>query len=155
MDDLEKFIVKAKANSWVGGSKSSAQKPKSSRLGSFDSTFEEGSYFYQDSFFGETQFCGQEHVCLRRQPVWSQAYYGYLVRPDIFDGSQTREILKIALRALYREYRFLGGFSFQHERYQYVDVSHGDYRNFHGQEQIIYDSTVVYELRYFGGIVRK
>jgi hypothetical protein len=87
--------------------------------------------------------------------VWSQAYYGYVVRPDIFDGVQAAEILRHALRAMYRESRFLGGFQYEHERYKYVDSSQGDYRNFHGHEQILLDSVVVYELRYFGGMVRK
>lgn len=129
--------------------------PTSSRPGSFDIIFEEENFFYQDSFVGLSDFCGQEHVCYKGEPVWSQAYFGYLVRPDLFNGSKTVEILRLALGAMYRESRFLGGFEFNHQQCRYRDSSQGDFRNFHGKEEILLEGTVVYKLRYFGGLVRK
>lgn len=154
MENLESFIVKAKANGWVGA-EPGGKKIASSRLGSFDVTFEDRNLFYQDSFVGLTDFCGQEHVCFKGDAVWSQAYYGYLVRPDLFDGSRTVEILRMALGSMYREGRFLGSFSFRHELCEYQDSNQGDFKNFHGKEKILLDGTLVYELRYFGGLVRK
>jgi hypothetical protein len=117
--------------------------------------YEEGDSFYQDSFVGISDFCGQEHICLKNEAVWSMAYYGYLVRPDIFSNKQTIEVLRVALQALYSEKRFLGDFLFRTGTCTYVDSNFGDYKRFHGTEKILLDGTLVYELKYFGGLVQK
>ena len=154
MEKLKQFIVKAKANGWVGA-ESGGKKIASSRLGSFDITFEEDDFFYQDSFVGLSDFCGQEHICYRGEPVWSQAYFGCLLRPNYFGSSKAVEVLKLALGAMYREGNFLGGFEFSHQQCDYRDTNHGDYKNFQGKEEILLEGAVVYKLRYFGGLVRK
>ena len=48
MDELEKFIIKAKANGWEG-SEGGGKKIESSRLGSMDIVFNQGDYYYHDS----------------------------------------------------------------------------------------------------------
>lgn len=154
MEHLEKFIIKAKLNGWVGA-EPGGKKISSSRMGSLDITFEDDHFFYQDSFVGISDFCGHESVCFKNEPVWSQAYYGHIVRADIFDGQQTVEILRAALSAMYREGRFLGPFEFQHGQYQYRDTNQGNFKNFSGQEEILHNDIVVYRLLYFGGLVRK
>lgn len=154
MENLEHFIIKAKANGWVraepGGKNISP-----SRLGSLDIAFEEGDFFYQDSFVGLSDFCGQEHICFKGEPVWSQAYYGCIIRPDLIDGPRTVEVLKTALGAMYRENRFLGSFELPHKEYIYRDTNKGTFSNFSGQEEIHIKDEVVYRLQYFGGLVRK
>ena len=154
MQDLEKFIVKAKLNGWVGISPG-GKKINSSRLGSFDITFEEGNFCYQDSFVGLSDFCGQEHICFRGDPVWSQCYYGRILRPDLIDGPKTVEVLKLALGKLYQQGRFLGAFEYRHGDYTYADMNDGDWSNFSGIEEIRSNNDVAYRLRYFGGTVRK
>lgn len=154
MENLEKFIVKAKANGWVGAEPGGRKIP-SSRVGAFDIVFNEGNFFYQDSFVGLSDFCGQEHICFKDEPVWSQAYYGYIVRPDLFDRHLAVQILKLALGHMYGQGKFLGGFEFHQEKYEYRDVNQGDFRNFHGKEEILSSGVLLYELRYFGGLVRK
>lgn len=154
MNTLENFIITAKANGWVGA-KPGGKKTSPSRLGSFDITFSEGDFFYQDSFVGLSDFCGQEHICLNSNPIWSQAYYGHIIRPDLIDGPQVIEILKLALGNLYQEGRFLGGFEFQHRQFKYQDENKGDFKNFQGKEEIFLEDFLVYELLYFGGLVRK
>jgi hypothetical protein len=154
MENLEKFIVKAKANGWVGA-ESGGKKIGSPRRGSLDVVYEEGDFFYQDSFVGLTDFCGQEHICFKDEPIWSMAYYGYLVRPDLFNGSRTVEVLKKALAEMYRQNRFLGSFEYHYQQCEYRDSNRGDFKNFEGREEILLEGTLVYELRYFGGLVRK
>ena len=154
MENLEKFILKAKANGWVGAMPG-GKKIGPSRLGSYDVTFEEGDFFYQDSFVGLSDFCGQEHICLKNDPVWSQVYYGYIVRPDLFNGPRTVEVLRSALSAMYSEERFLGNFEFRYQECKYKDVNSGNYKKFQGKEEIFLENTLVYELQYFGGLVRK
>ena len=154
MENLERFIVKAKANGWVGA-EPGGKKVSPSRLGSLDVTFEEGDFFYQDSFVGLTDFCGQEHICFKGEPVWSQAYYGCIVRPELIDGPRIVEVLKAALGAMYLQNRFLGSFEFSYRECVYQDMSHGDFSNFSGQEEICIKGDVAYRLQYFGGLVRK
>lgn len=154
MENLEKFIIKAKMNGWVGAEEG-GKKIAPSRLGSLDVTFEEGDFFYQDSFVGLTDFCGQEHICNKGEPIWSQVYYGYIVRPDLIISSRVIEILRLALGNMYRMGKFLGEFEYRHQQYKYQDMNHGDFKNFQGNEKILLEETVVYELRYTGGLVQK
>lgn len=154
MDNLENFVIKAKANGWVRAESGGKSIPPS-RLGSLDITFEDGDFFYQDSFVGLSDFCGQEHVCFKGTPVWSQVYYGHIVRSDLINGSQVVETLRMALGAMYRENRFLGVFEFSHKEYTYCDVNHGDFSRFSGQEEIRVKGETAYRLQYFGGMVRK
>ena len=113
MTDLEQFIVKAKANGWVGVLKG-GKKIEASRKGSYDITYDEGDFHYHDSFVGFSDFCGQEHVTYKNDPVWSK------------DGD-----------------------------FEYRDMNLGDYQRFNGVEKILRQGTLVYELIYCGGVVRK
>lgn len=154
MDSLGKFIIKAKANGWVAAEPGGV-KIAPSRKDSLDITFEEGEYFYQDSFVGLSDFCGQEHVTLKNAAVWSMAYYGYLLKPDSFSGLEVVRVLKAALATMYKEGKFLGGFSYRMGAIEYRDTNSGDYKRFDGIERILSNDEPVYELRYFGGLVRK
>jgi hypothetical protein len=55
---LERFIVRAKAHTYVSG----AGQAESSRAGSHDLVFEDGDWSYRDSYLGGTDFLGQEVV---------------------------------------------------------------------------------------------
>ena len=80
-----------------------------SRQGSFDIIFDDGDLHYHDSFVGFSDFCGQEHVTHKSEPVWSMVYYGYLLAPDKFSGTEAVTVLKNALSKMYGQGRFLGG----------------------------------------------
>ncbi len=75
MENLERFIIKAKANGWVGA-EPGGKKISSACLSSLDVTFKEGDFFCHDSFVGLSDFCGQEHIYYKGEAVWSQAYFG-------------------------------------------------------------------------------
>jgi Domain of unknown function (DUF5680) len=102
---LNAFIVKAKRATYVGG----GEKADASRLGSHDLTFQDSDWCYLDSYFGGRDFLGQEAVWLMGEPVWAMSYYGYILRPDLFDGERAGQTIKAALTAMYTEGRFLGG----------------------------------------------
>ena len=150
MDELEAFIVRAKARTYVGGG---ASRP-SSRPASHDIGHEDGPWSYLDSYFGGTDFLGQEVVWYRGEPAWAMNYYGRIVRPDRIDAATAGAIIKEALAALYREGRFLGGFTFDAAAGRYSDRSQGDYRSFRGTEEITIGGDLVYRLDYHGGIVK-
>ncbi len=46
------------------------------------------AHSYHDSYVGEADFLGQELVYRDRRPVWSMAYYGYLLDPEHIDAGQ-------------------------------------------------------------------
>jgi len=152
--DLERFIVQAKSNGWVGALKS-GKKVAASRKGSFDITYDDGDFHYHDSFVGFSDFCGQEHVTHKNEPAWSMVYYGYLLQPNKFTGNEAVVVLKNALSKMYSENRFLGGFYYSEGSYEYRDINFGDYKRFSGIEKIFKDKELVYELIYCGGTVRK
>ncbi len=65
LEQLHAFIVRAKAEAYVGeGRKSLAYRPDS-----HDLQVAEGAFAYLDSYFGGTDFLGQEVVYLQHQAV--------------------------------------------------------------------------------------
>jgi len=153
--NLEQFIIKAKANGWVGALKD-GKKIEASRRGSYDITYNEDEFHYHDSFVGFSDFCGQEHVTYKNEPVWSMVYYGYLLEPTQFTGDEAVTVLVKALSKMYQEEnRFLGGFYFSEGHYEYRDMNFGHYKRFNGIEKIFKNNALVYELSYCGGTVKK
>ncbi len=148
--DLERFIIAAKAATYVGD----GQKMAPSRAGSHDLEYVEGDWRYLDSYFGGTDFLGQEVVWHAGEPVWAMNYYGYNIRPDLIDAERAGATIKAALSAMYGEGRFLGGFEWAGEHGRYVDVSRGTVARFHGREAILVDGAEAYALDYFGGLIR-
>lgn len=46
-------------------------------------------------------------------------------------------------------------FFYELDNYTYRDMNFGDHKRFHGIEKIWLRDTLVYELQYFGGTVKK
>ena len=149
MDGLEAFIVAAKAACYVGA----GQKGAPSRQGAFDLTHEAGDFAYRDSYFGGTDFVGQEVVWHRGTPVWAMNYYGRILRGDLIDGARGAAVIRAALSAMYAQGRFLGGFAWVHDGYDYTDASTGTFRDFTGVETIHKDGALAYRLDYHGGMI--
>ncbi len=148
--ELERFIVAAKAATYVGN----GEPGDPSRLGSHDLIFADGDWSYRDSYFGGTDFLGQEVVWYRGVPAWAMNYYGYIVRPDLIDAARAGATIKSALSALYREGRFLGGFEWTGPHGTYSDRTTGDVTHFTGTETISVGGTVAYRLDYCGGLIK-
>ncbi|MCJ7826742.1 MAG: DUF5680 domain-containing protein [Demequinaceae bacterium] len=150
-DELEAFIVKAKAATYVG----SGEPAPASRPGSHDLAFSDGPFAYLDSYVGGADFLGEELVTHDGVPAWAMNYYGYLLRPDLIEAPQAGAVIKASLSALYAEGRFLGGFEHTVGGDTYTDTNDGDVTHFTGLEWITRDGVRVYELVYHGGLVRE
>ena len=150
LDQLQSFIVRAKAATYVG----SGNKSLSHRPGSHDLEFHEGDFAYLDSYFGGADFIGQEVVYLENQPVWAMNYYGRILVPEKITGAETGQVIKKSLSILYRQGRFLGGFEHVDGRDAYFDTNEGEPASFSGKEWIERDGVHVYELVYHGGLIR-
>ena len=150
LDDLEHFVVRAKAASFASGR---AGHDESSRPESVNHRFEEGRFCYLDSVVGGTHFVGQEIVYLFNEPVWAMNYHGRIVDPA-YGPPDIVPVIQAGLSAVYDEGRFLGGSELVVDQYRYVDVSEGAIDDFAGYETIDVDGHYVYRLRYHGGLIR-
>jgi hypothetical protein len=150
ISELNSFIVKAKAGTYVGDGEHSS----SSRLGSHDLKFTDGGWTYHDSYFGGSDFIGEEVVYLANQPVWAMNYYGRILRSDLLTAAQAGQMIKASLSRMYKEGRFLGGFKSTENDLTYVDTNEGNVDSFRGQEIIISGQVTAYELLYHGGLIK-
>src|SRR5262245_48439053 len=150
LDDLYQFIVRAKANAYVGdGAPSLAYRPSS-----HDIQYHEAPYAYLDSYFGGTDFLGQEVVYHAGTPIWAMNYYGRILRPDMYSGELAGKVIKASLSKQYRTGHFLGNNENHTDVGDYFDTNEGDVTSFTGYEWIEYGGAKVYELRYHGGLVK-
>lgn len=150
LQQLESFIVQAKAATYVGD----GEKAESCRPGSHDLKFRDGSFSYLDSYFGGTDFIGQEVVFYEDEPVWAMNYYGKILEPEKISAAEAGQIIKKSLSSMDQEGRFLGGFEYQTGNGTYTDTSQGDLESFTGMEWITRGDHRVYELRYHGGWIK-
>ena len=150
MDELNSFIVRAKAATYVGD----GEPVQPCRLGSHDLRFSDGKWAYHDSYFGGSDFIGEEIVYLDERPVWAMNYYGRILRDDLITGAQAGQMIKASLSRMYREGRFLGGFEYKEGELTYIDASEGDSQSFHGHELIRRGEETAYKLDYHGGLIK-
>ena len=151
LEQLNTFIVRAKAATYAGG----GAKSLSHRPGSHDLQFHEGAFSYLDSYFGSADFLGQEVVYFEGKPVWVMNYYGRILEPSLITAEEAGQIIQESLSRMYNEGRFLGGFEHSTRNSIYVDTSEGDITSFTGREWIMRENVKVYELVYHGGLVKE
>ncbi len=151
LTQLNAFIVRAKAATYVGGGAHSL----SCRPASHDLQFSEGDFSYLDSYFGGSDFIGEEVVYFKGKPVWAMNYYGRILEPSAITASQAGQVIQESLSTLYKQGRFLGGFEHPTKMGIYVDTNEGDVTSFTGREWIMCSSVKVYELVYHGGMIRE
>jgi hypothetical protein len=150
IEDLNAFIVRAKAATYVGD----GEHVPPCRPGSHDLRFEEDIWSYHDSYFGGSDFIGEEVVYCEGKPVWAMNYYGRILRADLLTGAQAGQMIKASLSRMYREGRFLGGFEHAEQDLTYIDASNGTVDCFRGRELIRRGQEAAYELDYHGGLIR-
>jgi len=148
--DLQSFIVRAKAATYVGG----GEKISSCRTASHDFQFIDGDWSYLDSYFGGTDFIGEEAVWYADSPVWAMNYYGYILKPELITPTQAGHMIKVSLSRMYAENRFLGGCQHSEGNFTYFDTSEGEVNRFTGREWIQCDGIKAYELVYHGGLIK-
>ena len=147
---LHPFIIRAKKATYVAD----GTKDASSRPGSHDLSFHDGDWTYRDSYFGGTDFIGQETVWFKGEPVWSMVYYGYILRPDLIDGSRAAQTLRAALSTETAQGRLLDNFEWSGPHGNFSISSEGTIEHFKGRETITVNGTLAYALDYRGGLVK-
>lgn len=147
---LEDFVVRAKKATYVAN----GQKASPSRPGSIDLSFTDGQWAYADSYFGGTDFLGQEVVWFESEAVWAMNYHGYILRPDLIDGSSAARIMRSAHHGSHSQGRLLDNFNHDVDERRYSIRASGRVEHFTGQEEIAMNGVIVYQLIYHGGLIK-
>ena len=152
LQDLARFLVKAKKNTYAGdGKEVSSQRPDFDEL-----EFIEGDFEYRDSYFGLYQAPGQEVVRYKGKPVWLMAYSGGMKKQyhkDLDFAEQTYAFLRKVLSQVEESKPFRGPDSFKEEDYEYINKVEGDITQFKGRESILYKGEEVFIHDYIGELV--
>ncbi|HEU0051506.1 MAG TPA: DUF5680 domain-containing protein [Patescibacteria group bacterium] len=156
-DELTALVVRAKNSGFVGDGLL-VSNPMISGTKQYEK--HDGEYLYRDIFEQGHVFWGLETLQSMDRPelgvLWSEHYRGQIFPECRLDPRGIYQFLKCALRALYAEGRFLGGFRFEdsHQQFVYVDVNDGTVNEFRGQEIISHRGKRIYVLNYQGGTSR-
>ena len=154
LDELAKFLVKAKTNTYAAGKKEKIKHVLR------EVEFCEEKWGYKDSYIGfdRTPGHGVEMVRYSGLPVWMLSYHGGML-PEYQKDNALREetfsFLKKALLLVNESKPFRGPnlYAPQGSVLTYVSSSEGDIKNFKGQEAIWNVEKEIYTLNYIGGIV--
>lgn len=144
-DEAITFLCEAKKKTYA--SNGNEIKP-SLRMNSHDLIYNKGKYAYVDTYFGGEKFIGEEAIWLEETPIWAMNYSGRVVSEQ-FSG----DFLKEALFLVNEESPFRGPALYKNGDYVYNCSVDGDFTWFQGNEKIFYNSTLVYECCFHGGII--
>ena len=146
MEDLKKFLIKAKSRGYASDGESSANVEEDS---SKSSRFSEDTFSFHDNWFGGEPFGGREVVWKEKKPFWMMVYYGH----DTGKAEGLIPFLMKCLSKLPSEMPLRGPREFSEGDFQYFNSWHGVIEEFYGEEKIFYLGEEVYSARYAGGLV--
>lgn len=147
-EQLISFLITAKQHTYASGKAAEA----SSRPNSHDLHYTDGDYQYIDTYLGSFHFIGEEAVWEKGKAVWGMNYYGKMLVEEIPQGFG--EFLKAALLRVPRQAPFRGPEEFSDGQYHYYCRWSGPLGKFSGQERILHNDKLIYELAFHGGEIR-
>ncbi len=151
LNELSKFLVEAKRNTYAGGKKAEILSDGSKEL-----IFEKGNFKYRDRYFESdpNPFIGEEIVWENGKAIWGMNYYGRIVSPDI-PAKEIYEFLRKALSKVREFAPFRGLPLFVENNLKYINKLEGDITEFRGEESIslLRLEKRIYILNYHGGLI--
>jgi len=154
-DALSAFLVEAKRRTYAGlDDEATIAVPL--LAGSKQLEHRADPYAYRDIYFGMGFFVGQETVSKDDRVIWSMGYSGG-ARPELTDRETLLSLYKFLRQALLAcdvgaPYR--GPATFTGDGMTYRNDVDGSLACFHGLERISRGGSLLYELRYSGGLLR-
>jgi len=148
IEELSKFLVKAKINTYASDTKA-----KILRDGSKELVFSEGRLFYRDRYFGENPFIGEEIVFHKDKYIWGMNYHGRAISSKYFSLRDLYAFLREALKRVNEKNPFRGPEKYDEHIFRYVNSVEGNVSKFNGTEKIFYKEIEVYRLLYHGGFI--
>ena len=156
LEELTRFIVKAKKNGYASG-----KEKRREADGSKTFTFQEGNFYYTDNYAGSYQAPGNEIVRWQRedeQRIWHMAYSGGML-PEFWGQKELKDevfkFLKEVLMLVSFDYPFRGPLKYENENFRYAMAINGDIQRFSGKEWITNKglSKIVFTQNFIGGLV--
>lgn len=150
LQQLAKFLVVAKKQTYASGDEA---KVASSREGSNDYEYTDGSMTYHDTYFGGVKFIGEEVVYSARKASWGMNYRGETLRLDMSEAAMDA-VLRPALSMVGEDKDVIpvrGPRRFERDGYVYEFEVEGSLESFSGHETVSKDGEVIYQLSCNGG----
>jgi hypothetical protein len=151
---LVRFLVESKKRTYASqGDEATVKSPL--LPGTRQLEYSEGPFLYRDIYTGSAMFAGQEMVYYNGKPVWTMSYAGNI--PAEVSKEDVEALVKLLHQALMRvpaEIPYRGPQQSRDGAYTYSNHPEGRLDNFFGRETIARGDSVLYELRYGGGLVR-
>lgn len=151
LQQLAKFLVEAKKQTYASGDEA---KVASSREGSNDYEYTDGSLTYHDTYFGGVKFIGEEVVYNSdKQACWGMNYRGETLRLDMSEAAMDA-VLRPALSMVGEDADVIpvrGPRRFERYGYVYEFEIEGTLESFNGHETISKDGEIIYRLSCNGG----
>jgi hypothetical protein len=149
LNELRRFLVKAKKSTYASGNESIKTKENDN---STTLVFVDGDFKYHDNYFGGEPYGGREVVFYQGAPVYMMVYYGFVTK-DASDVNNVYSVLQKALSLIPEDHPYRGPTKFKEGDYQYSNEYKGEVDSFSGQELIEHNGKIIYEASYIGGLV--
>jgi len=150
-DELRKFLIEAKKNTYTRSGETNESKLKD---GGQEFIFEKGKWKYRDRYFGFDPFIGQEVAWKNGKAVWVMNYCGKILK-DIVCTEEIYSFLKKALLKPDELIPLRGPEKFGEGDFRYCNIGGGTLDHFQHVEVIFYKKERVYELICHGGKIKK
>jgi hypothetical protein len=150
--ELESFILAAKLATYAAQGDAASVEPLLADTKQLE--YSEDPLLYRDIYVGMLRFVGQEVVYQHLHAVWSMSYAGGLV-PDA-NRDLTKSIyahLRKALLLVPASLPLRGPAQLEADGLRYTCATSGSMGWFHGTERIFHNDSLVYELRFAGGML--
>ena len=153
--ELYDFLIEAKKQTYAN---ENVEKVNSSRKGSHDYHYQNERMIYHDTYFGGTKFMGEEVVYFNEEtPIWGMNYYGITLSESLSEEAMDKA-LRPALMMVGEDNDVIpvrGPRKFKNGEYEYKFSTNGNLDCFEGVETIHKDKEKVYELKCYGGIIKR
>lgn len=154
MEELVAFLKEAKKQTYAN---ENVEKVISTRKGSCDYEYSNGSMTYHDTYFGGLNFIGEEVVYRNDSiPIWGMNYYGVTL-----DNNLSEEAMDKALRPALMlvgtddTIPVRGPKEYVNGDFKYCFNVTGDINYFEGEEIIFKNNEKIYVLKCHGGKIVK
>ncbi len=152
--DYIKFLIEAKQQTYAN---ENIEKVESSRKGSKDYEYTNGTFTYHDTYFGGIKFIGEEVIYSDSKiPIWAMNYYGVTLDENLSEETMDMA-LRPALMKVGEDEKVLpvrGPSEFINGEYIYKFTSNGNIEDFEGIEEIYKSKKLIYRLKCHGGIIK-
>lgn len=152
MQDIEKFLIEAKKNTYANAS---IKQLSSSRVDSKDYEYANKNMVYHDTFFGGTNFIGEEVVYVDGKVFWAMNYHGVTLDESLGEEAMDKA-LRPALMAVGSDdiIPVRGPKEFVNGEYIYKFTVNGDLNYFNGIETVMKNNELIFELHCSGGLIK-